>query len=279
MVTRFLPELENGERQKFTAEVEGFNIEILFKNNGYMSYDPTHFDDMYDNLPNFDLRVRLSNIKSDDYHFDVQDATIPLGKQFNELGLPNIGDHILFTSRPATQDGLIKAFKYVNNVKYLNEDIHPVIQDQQIDFELLGYLIVERMFDIQFVRNQHGKIRKIGINRIKPLIDYCKKRYLRKIKHQRDQKLMMVESDIFQKENIQEYRNTNDCNDKIYVQRGKIIDQDKICLIIAKNLKDRFGQETKQQFCEKFANDNHTIDTSALALRKTIRAIIDDYNA
>ena len=29
MVTRFLPELENGERQKFTAEVEGFNIKIL----------------------------------------------------------------------------------------------------------------------------------------------------------------------------------------------------------------------------------------------------------
>lgn len=279
MATRFLSGLENGERQTFTADIEGFNVEILYKDNGYMSCDLTHYDDMFHNLPEFNLRVRLSNIKAGDHHFDVQDATIPLGKQFIGQGLPNIGDKISFISRPATQNEFAKAFKYVNNVKYLNENIRPVVQNQRTDYDLLGYLVTERMFDTQFVRNQHGEIRKTITNRIKSLIDDSKRRYLRKIKHQRDQKLMTLELKIFQKENIQKYRNTNNSNDEIYIQNGKIIDQDTVLMIIVQNLKERFGQETKQQFCKEFANDDHTIDTSTLALWKTIHAIIDDYNA
>lgn len=279
MATRFLSGLKNGERQTFIADIEGFNVEILYKNNGYMSYDPTHYDDMFHNLPEFNLRVRLSNIKAGDHHFDVQDATIPLGKQFIKQGLPNIGDKISFISRPATQNGFIKAFKYVNNVKYLNEDIRPVVQDQRTDYDLLSYLVTERMFDTQFVRNQHGEIRKTGTNRIKSLIDDSKRRYLRKIKHQYHKKLMTLESEIFQKENVSCYQNINNDNNKIYIQNGKIIDQDIVPMIIVQNLKERFGQETKQQFCKEFANDDHTIDTSTLTLWKTICAIIDDYNA
>lgn len=274
--TRFIPGLKVGDKQSFTATFKGFNAEILYAEKKYRGYNSIYYNQAYNELPKFSLRIRLSNIKSNGKELDVTDPTIPFGKYFRQHGFPNIGDRIIFNARPVV-GRKIKAFKYVTSVKFLDHNLRPVINHSENDFDLLGYLLVKRQHDLRLVRNCQGCISRLPVNgKVKRLINGCINRYNNQSNHREHQLLDKFKWQIFHKENIQEYCNVEDLHDTIYIKDHQLIDNTTARNILSDDLKDQFGEYSKEQFCKEFGNDDETFDTSVLAAFETIHLLIDD---
>lgn len=273
MVSRFLSGLEDTERQKFTAEIKEFVLEVLYTKYGKISYSNAYLSPR-DALPNFNIRIELKNVRTTDgQKIKVSDATIPFSAYFKHHGFPKPGDQIEFIARLAIKNGQEKALKYVNSISYLNSLSQlrmNLKHHDSYDLALWGYL--QSVFPTKVVKNQIGNIKSFNSSKQNTLRKTCSYKLRKYINRYLNSDFQELRLSILKQHQIKRYRNIDDESDIIYIQKDKIKNENEVNKIVLEQLKNTFSNLSKNDFCKMYVDEDKTVDLSVPALYESIKA-------
>lgn len=273
MASRFLPELKDTGRQNFTAEIKGFILEILYTKYGKISYSNAYLSPE-DALPNFNIRIELENVRTaDGQKIKLSDATIPFSTYFKHYGFPKPGDQIEFTARLAIKNGQGKALKYVNSISYLNSPSQlrmNLKHHDSYDLALWGYL--QLVFPTKVVKNQMGNIKSFNSSWQNILRKTCSHKFQKYINRYLNSTFQELRLSILKQCHIKRYQNIDDDSGIIYIQKGKIKNENEINKVVLEQLKNTFSNLSKNDFCKTYADENKTVDLSIPVLYESIKA-------
>lgn len=261
-MSRYLPDLIKGKRQRYTAEINGFVLERIHLSMDYQkstySYDKSAYS------KRLQVRIHLTNIRDEQNNIcDVYDATLPFSPSLRKFGMPDIknNEKIIFKATPYVNEKQhIMAFKqpqseYQNASYYINDNMlrqpafYHVTNPDRDDIALIGLIL--KKYPHQIIKNKNGKTYPSGLD--ENAYDYYTEKTDRLLKMLKAPLYIFsyFHSYLFKENEVKTYQNVKNQNDQILVYQGKIITNDEYCEMFKQRLKPYLNLD-KLTFLKRF---------------------------
>lgn len=248
-MSRYLPDLIKGSRQRYTAEINGFILERIYQSNSHQ-YSKMH------------VRLHLINIQDEQGNIlDVYDATIPFSPSLRKLGMPDVknNEKITFKATPyinkkqrvmalkQSQSEYQNASYYINNETLRQPAFYYVINSDKDDDALIGLILKEYPYHV--FKNKDGKIHLSGFEGRSHYI--ASANHLLRIISAPLRIFSYFNSYLFKEDEIKTYRNVKNQDDQILVYQNKIITNDEYRKMFKQRLKPYLNLD-KSTFLKRF---------------------------
>lgn len=214
-MSRYLPDLIKGRRQRYTAEINGFILERTYLSSRYkhLKYSKS-----------LHVRLHLTNIQDEQGNIiDIEDPTLPFSPSLRKFGMPDVknNEKIIFKATPyANEKQQIMTFKqpqseYQNASYYINDDMlrqpafYHVTNHDRDDAALIGLILKEYPYHV--VKNKDSEIHLSNFEGYSHYIASAD-RLLRMISAPLHI-FSYFHSYLFKEDEIKAYRNVKDQND------------------------------------------------------------------